>query len=108
RGGGGNFGVVTRFQFRLRDLPQIVGGLLFLPATAETVAGFIKAAEDAPDELSTILNVMTAPPMPFIPAEHHGKLVIMGMLTYAGDVDAGQKALAPFRALATPIADMLR
>jgi FAD/FMN-containing dehydrogenase len=108
RGGGGNFGVVTRFQYRLRELPQIVGGLLFLPATAEVVAGFIKAAEEAPDELSTILNVMTAPPMPFIPAEQHGKLVVMGMLTYAGDVEAGQKAVAPFRALATPLADLVR
>jgi hypothetical protein len=108
RGGGGNFGVVTRFQYRLRELPQIVGGLLFLPATAEVVAGFIKAAEEAPDELSTILNVMTAPPMPFIPAEQHGKLVVMAMLTYAGDVEAGQKAVAPFRALATPLADLVR
>lgn len=108
RGGGGNFGVVTRFQYRLQELPQIVGGLLFLPATAETIAGFIKAAEEAPDELSTILNVMTAPPMPFLPAEHHGKLVIMGMLTYAGDVEAGQKAVAPFRALATPLADLVQ
>jgi FAD/FMN-containing dehydrogenase len=108
RGGGGNFGVVTRFQYRLHEVPQIVGGMLFLPATAETVAGFIRAAEDAPEELSTILNVMTAPPMPFIPAEHHGKLMIMGMLTYAGDVDAGEKAIAPFRALAAPLADLVR
>ena len=108
RGGGGNFGIVTRFQYRLHELPQIVGGLLFLPATADTIAGFMKAAEEAPEELSTILNVMTAPPMPFLPEEHHGKLVIMGMLTYAGDVEAGQKAVAPFRALATPLADLVR
>ncbi|HET7457856.1 MAG TPA: FAD-binding oxidoreductase, partial [Gemmatimonadaceae bacterium] len=108
RGGGGNFGVVTRFQYRLHDLPQIVGGLIFLPATPEVIAGFIRAAEEAPEELSTILNVMTAPPMPFLPAEHHGKLVIMGMLTYAGDVEAGQRAIAPFRALAAPLADLVR
>ena len=77
RGGGGNFGVVTRFLFRLHEVGTIVGGMLILPATAETIAGFIAAAEAAPDELSTIANVMPAPPMPFLAPEHHGKLVVM-------------------------------
>jgi FAD/FMN-containing dehydrogenase len=108
RGGGGNFGVVTRFQFRLHPLDGIVGGLLVLPATPDTVAGFIAAAEAAPDELSTIANVMPAPPMPFLPAEMHGRVVILGMLAYAGDAEAGRRALAPFRALAEPLADLLR
>jgi FAD/FMN-containing dehydrogenase len=108
RGGGGNFGVATRFLFRLHDLPSFLGGMLFLPATAETIAGFIAAAETAPDELSTIANVMPAPPMPFLPEEAHGQLVIMGMLAYAGGAEAGERAVAPFRALATPIADLVR
>ena len=107
RGGGGNFGVVTRFHYRLHEVPGIVGGMLFLPATPETIAGFIAAAEAAPEELSTIANVMPAPPMPFLPEEQHGKLSIMAMLCYAGDAEAGQQAIAPFRALATPIADMV-
>ncbi|MGH2538625.1 MAG: FAD-binding oxidoreductase [Candidatus Promineifilaceae bacterium] len=108
RGGGGNFGVATRFQYRLHELPEIVGGMLFLPATAEVIEGFIAAAEAAPDELTTIANIMTAPPLPFLPAEQHGKLIILAMMTYAGPAEAGEHALAPFRALATPLADMLR
>jgi FAD/FMN-containing dehydrogenase len=108
RGGGGNFGVATRFRFALHELDTVVGGMLLLPATAETIAGFMAGAAAAPEELSSIANVMPAPPMPFVPEEAHGKLVIMGLMTYAGDTEAGQRALAPFRALAEPIADMLR
>jgi hypothetical protein len=107
RGGGGNFGVATRFQYRLHDVPTFMGGMLLLPATPEVIAGFIAAAEAAPEELSTIANVMPCPPMPFVPEEHHGKLVIMALMAYAGETEAGEKALAPFQALATPIADML-
>src|SRR5207247_2592519 len=64
RGGGGNFGVATRFRFRLHELETVVGGMLMLPATADVVAEFIALAEAAPEELSTIANVMPAPPMP--------------------------------------------
>jgi FAD/FMN-containing dehydrogenase len=108
RGGGGNFGVVTRFQYRLRELPSVFGGMLVLPATAETVAGAIAAADAAPDELSAIINVMPCPPMPFVAEEQHGKLVILAMIVYAGETDAGVEAVAPFRALAEPLADALR
>ena len=108
RGGGGNFGVVTRFQYRLHPVNTILGGMLCLPATASTIAGFIAAAEDAPEELSTIANLMPAPPMPFLPEAQHGQLIILAMMAYAGEVAAGERALAPFRALAEPLADMLR
>jgi FAD/FMN-containing dehydrogenase len=108
RGGGGNFGVATRFRFGLHQIDTVVGGMLLLPATVDTIAGFMAEAEAAPEELSSIGNVMPAPPMPFVPEEAHGKLAIMGLMSYAGDPEAGQRALAPFRALAEPIADMLR
>jgi FAD/FMN-containing dehydrogenase len=108
RGGGGNFGVVTRFQFRLYKIDTVVGGMLILPATADIIAKFMAEAEAAPDELSTIANVMGAPPMPFLPADVHGKLIVMAMLVYAGDVESGERVLARFRAIATPLADMMK
>ena len=108
RGGGGNFGVATRFKFRLHDVSSMIGGMLILPATPETIAGFIAEAEAAPEELSTIANVMTAPPMPFLPKEVHGKLIIFSMLVYSGDIKMGERALAPFRNLAAPLADMIK
>jgi FAD/FMN-containing dehydrogenase len=108
RGGGGNFGVATRLRFRLHALGTVVGGMLLLPATAETIAGFVAAAQAAPEELSAIANVMPAMPMPFVPAEAHGRLSILALLCYAGDPEAGERALAPFRGLARPLADLVR
>src|SRR5215212_8823510 len=108
RGGGGNFGVATRFQYRLHEVDTIVGGMLILPATPEVVASFVAEAEAAPEELSAIANVMTAPPMPFLPAEMQGQLIIMAMLVYAGEVEAGERAITLFRGLAEPIADMVK
>jgi FAD/FMN-containing dehydrogenase len=108
RGGESNFGVATRFRLRLHEIAEIVGGTLILPAAPEVITGFLEAAEAAPDELSTIANVMLAPPMPFIPAEVHGKPILMGLIAYAGPADEGDRTIAPFRALAEPIADMVR
>ena len=108
RGGGGNFGVVTSFCFRLRSVTTVTGGLLALPATPSTIASFVAAATEAPDELTTIATVVSAaPPLPFLPAEQHGRPVVLATVVFAGrDADA-EAALAPFRALG-PLADLVR
>ena len=108
RGGGGNYGIATRFQFQLHPVDRVVGGMLILPATAATVAGFLSAAAAAPEELTTIANVMNCPPMPFVPEEHHGSLVIFALMCWAGDEATGLEALAPFLALAEPLANLVR
>ncbi|MGZ8567571.1 MAG: FAD-binding oxidoreductase [Actinomycetota bacterium] len=108
RGGGGNFGVATRLRLRLHEVGPIVGGMLFLPASPGVIASFMTEAEAAPEELSTIASILLAPPIPFIPEDAHGKLVLLAMMVYAGDVEAGERAVAPFRGLGTPLADMVR
>ena len=107
RGGGGNFGVVTGFKYRLVPVDRVVGGLIVLPATPDVVAGFLSLSEEGPDELTTIANVMSCPPMPFVPEEVVGDAVIMGLIVWCGDLDEGHRVMDRFRALATPLADML-
>jgi FAD/FMN-containing dehydrogenase len=108
RGGGGNFGVVTRLQLRLHEISEIVGGMLILPASPEVIVRFLEAAEGAPEELSAIANVMVAPPMPFLPTEAHGKPIVMASMAYVGPADEAEGVFAPFKALATPVADMVK
>jgi FAD/FMN-containing dehydrogenase len=108
RGGGGNFGVVTRLQFRLHEVDDIVGGMMMLPATPDVLRSFVELAHAAPDDLSTILNAMKAPPMPFVPEQYHGQVVLFALMTYAGDIGEGEEVVARFRALAEPIIDMVQ
>jgi FAD/FMN-containing dehydrogenase len=108
RGGGGNFGVVTRFDYRLHPVDTVTGGMLALPATPETLRGLVSEADAAPEELSLIANVLAAPPLPFVPPELVGKPLVLALLVHAGPLDEGAQAVAPFRALATPVADFVR
>ena len=108
KGGGGNFGVVTKFKYQLHQLGECYGGMLMLPATPEVITGFIELATKAPEELSAIVNIMPAFPLPFIPQEYHGKLSMMILMVYAGDPAEGEKVIAPIKALAKPYADMTK
>lgn len=105
RGGGGNFGVVTEFTFRLAAVGQILGGDLVLPATREVLRGYLDYVAVAPDELTTIAHLMHAPPTPYMPPERVGEPVLSILVCWTGSVADGTRALAPLRALATPVAE---
>jgi FAD/FMN-containing dehydrogenase len=107
RGGGGNFGVVTRFRYRLRPIGTVLGGALFLPATHEVIRGVLDLAEAAPDELTTISLITRLPPLSIVPPETHGQLAVLITLVWCGELQAGQQVVDRFRALAPPIADLL-
>ncbi len=106
RGGGGNFGVVTRFQFRLYPVGMVLGGALFMPATRDVLRSLVPIASSAPEELTTISMLMRIPPAPFVPAELVGTPSLVVMFVWAGDPAAGQAAIQPFREVAAPLIDM--
>jgi FAD/FMN-containing dehydrogenase len=107
RGGGGNFGIVTRFQFRLHPVRDVVGGVLVYPAARDVLSDYVAAAPTLPDEITTFTLVMLAPPLPFLPSEVHGSPVFMIIPCYTGDPESSQSALAPLCNLGgiSPLAD---
>lgn len=108
RGGGGNFGVATRFKFRLHEVDRVYGGMLFMPASPDAIVALVEETVAAPDELSAMVNVMKAPPMPFIPEEYHGRPVVMVLLAHCGEIEDGQEVVNRLRKIATPLQDMAR
>ena len=111
RGGGGNFGIATAFEYRLHPVgPLVLGGPIFWPlAAAPKVLRFLRDfAAEAPDELGITLGMTLAPPAPFLPPEQYGKPVVGLVLVWAGDPAAGERVIAPLRRIAAPIADVVR
>jgi FAD/FMN-containing dehydrogenase len=109
RGGGGNFGVVTSFEFRLHPVGPVVlaGAAFFLWDRAKEVTNFyLDYVRDLPDELTTMLFYWNAPPAPFLPESIHGQRVAIIAACYAGKAEAGERVLAPIRAL-KPAVDTL-
>jgi FAD/FMN-containing dehydrogenase len=110
RGGGGNFGVVSSFEFRLHPVgPMVLSGLIVHPfaRAKELLAGYRQAASKAPDELTVWVVLRQAPPLPFLPTEVHGKEILVFAVCYTGDEADGKRELEPLRALGEPIADVI-
>jgi FAD/FMN-containing dehydrogenase len=110
RGGGGNFGIVTEFEFELHRLgPIVYAGPIFYPAqdAPDLLRAFRDWAGDAPDEIAGLVNLTTAPPLPVIPEEWHGKKVAAFIATSTGPVDDGDALVRAIRGVAEPIVDLL-
>jgi FAD/FMN-containing dehydrogenase len=107
RGAGANFGAVTRLQFRLHPLGTVLAGDILLPATRDVLRRLVPTLLAAPDELTAMPTIMLAPEDPAIPDAHRGRPVVYLSVVWSGPQDAGEPALAPLRALATPMSDSI-
>src|SRR6516225_8281520 len=110
RGGGGNFGVVTSYEFQLHPLgPEVLSGLLIHPLddAADLLKAYRRIVSTAPDELTCWVVMRKAPPFPFLPVEWHGREVLVFALCYCGGASEGTRAVADLRSLGKPLADVV-
>ena len=109
RGGGGNFGVVTSFEFRLSPVRDIFGGPMFfdLGRARDVLSFFREFIVDAPEQLGGFPAFQIAPPLPFIPEERHGVPHVAIVACWSGPLEEGEKALRPFRDVAPIVAEMV-
>jgi FAD/FMN-containing dehydrogenase len=111
RGGGGNFGVATSFEFRLHPVgPTVLGGMLMYPApmAAAVLRNFRDVMAVAPDEIGGGVALITAPPEEFVPEPVRGQPVVAVIVCYAGSVDDGDEAIRPLREFGPPAMDMVQ
>jgi FAD/FMN-containing dehydrogenase len=111
RGGGGNFGVVTSFEYRLHEIgPIIYGGMLVCPPDrAGEVLRFMRDyMKDAPEDLGCAVAFVSAPPEPFVPPEMHFQPVLGIVVCWTGSMEEGERVLAPIREVASPLMDMVQ
>ena len=110
RGGGGNFGIVTSFEYRLHPVgPIVLAGPIFhrLEDAREVLRFYREFIAAAPDELTTIFDLSVAPPLPFLPEDVHGNPIVMVGACYAGAPEDGIEAVRPLKGFGTPIVDLL-
>jgi len=110
RGGGGNFGIVTSFEYRLHPVgPIVVGGMVLYPAAmaTEVLRFFREFTASAPDELGLVASFITAPPLPFIPPQVVGTQLLAIAVCHAGSIEEGQRAVAPLRSFGPPAVDLI-
>jgi FAD/FMN-containing dehydrogenase len=109
RGGGGNFGIVTDFEFRLNPVgPIVLAGPIFWPmeASPNVLRFYREWIAEAPDELMTIVIHRKAPPLPFVPRELHGKPVVAVVCCYAGPIEDGEQVVKPLKEFGSPVLDL--
>jgi FAD/FMN-containing dehydrogenase len=109
RGGGGNFGIVTEFEFRLNPVgPIVLAGPIFWPMSesANVLRFYRDWIAEAPDDLMTIVVHRKAPSVPFVPADLRGELVVAVVSCYAGSVDDGERVVRPLRKFGSPVLDL--
>jgi FAD binding domain/Berberine and berberine like len=109
RGGGGNFGIVTDFEFRLHPVgPTVLAGPIYWPIEqAPALLRFYREwSATTPDELTTMVVQRKAPPLPYVPRELHGRLVIAVVCCYTGAIDDGERVLGPLKAFGSPVLDL--
>jgi FAD/FMN-containing dehydrogenase len=110
RGGGGNFGVATSFEYSVHPVgPTVTGGAIFYPGerAAEILRFYREWVKDLPDELTSLANLLTCPPAPFLPEEWHGKPLVAIIPVHCGSLEDGERAVRPLRGLGEPVADLL-
>src|SRR3954467_3927259 len=110
RGGGGNFGIATSLEYRLHPVgPMILAGPIFFTGdrAGEVLRFYRDWSRELPDELTTMVNLTTAPPAPFLPESIHGKPVVAVIAVHAGDPADGRKLVEPLKALGNPVADLI-
>ncbi len=105
RGGGGNFGIVTSFEYQLHPVgPLIIGGVIIHPVAKATdlLRFYREFVAEAPEELTTLVAFLMAPPLPFVPQQLHGRPVVIVAFCYAGDLEKGERVLEPLRTFGPP------
>src|SRR3954449_195339 len=110
RGGGGNFGIATSLEYRLHPVgPTVLAGPIFFAGerAGEVLRFYRQWVRTLPDEMTTLANLTTAPPAPFLPEESHGKPVIAVIAVYSGDPEEGRALVQPLKDLGDPIADLI-
>jgi FAD/FMN-containing dehydrogenase len=111
RGGGGNFGIVTGFTYRLHPVgPEVVGGAIAWPAaeTPRVLEEFRRLAEDAPPELAVIAGMRKAPPAPWLAPEIHGQDIVALFLLHTGDLAEAERMVAPIKRIGRPVGDVVQ
>jgi len=110
RGGGGNFGIVTGFEYKLYPVgPEILGGAVVWRAedAGQVLDFYRRFTATAPRETTCVAILRIAPPAPWLPAEIHGKPIVAVFVCHSGSIDEGEKVLAPLRSFGKPVADII-